>query len=119
MKREPRAFLWDIVQACNALQQFLSGVAFSEYLVDLQLKSAVERQLITVGEALTQLSRLDPAGAARIPEYRQVIAFRNVLVQGYASLRDDEVWRAIDQNLPQLLAAAEKMLAESDDTAGQ
>lgn len=37
----------------------------------------------------------------------------------YASLRDDEVWRAIDQNLPQLLAAAEKMLAESDDTAGQ
>jgi hypothetical protein len=37
----------------------------------------------------------------------------------YASLRDDEVWRAIGQSLPQLLAAAEAMLAEADDAAGQ
>lgn len=119
MKREPRAFIWDIVQACNAVQSFLSGVAFSTYLGDLQLKSAVERQLITIGEALTQLSRVAPDRAARIPEHRQVMAFRNVLVHGYASLRDDEVWQAIGQSLPQLLAAAEAMLAEADDAAAQ
>jgi len=35
------------------------------------------------------------------------------------SLRDDEVWRAIGQSLPQLLAAAEAMLAEAHDAAGQ
>lgn len=119
MKREPRAFVWDIVQAGSAVEQFLSGVAFSEYLGNLQLKSAVERQLITIGEALTQLSRVDPERAARIPEYRQVIAFRNVLVHGYASLRDDEVWRAIGQSLPELVAAAAAMLDEADDAAGR
>lgn len=124
MKREPRAFVWDIVQACNAVQQFLCGLAFSEYLGNLQLKSAVERQLITLGEALTRLSRVDSERAARIPEYRQVMAFRDVLVHGCASLRDEEVWRAIGQSLPQfpaaaLLAAAEAMLAGADDAAGQ
>lgn len=113
MKREPGAYLWDVAQGCHAIQGFLAGATFDRYQMDLMLKSAVERQLINIGEALAQLTRVAPDLAARVPEHRQVIAFRNVLVHGYARLRDDEVWRAIEQSLPGLSAATESLLAES------
>jgi uncharacterized protein with HEPN domain len=46
------------------------------------VRAAVERKFEVVGEALGQLARLDPELAARIPDYRRIIAFRNILIHG-------------------------------------
>jgi len=50
--RDRRAFLWDMLQAARSVLAFTSGRTFEEYLGDLMLRSAVERQLEIVGEAL-------------------------------------------------------------------
>ena len=42
--------------------------------------------------------------AARIPEYRRIIAFRNVLVHGYASVDHWLVWGIVEHKLPNLRA---------------
>lgn len=39
-----------------------------------------------IGEALNQLSKLDPALAARIPDLAEIAAFRNLLIHGYADV---------------------------------
>lgn len=70
MQRDPRAFLWDIQQGCVNVQKFLHGIELADYLANLLLRSAVERQLQNIGEALAQLARLDPDKAAQVPEYR-------------------------------------------------
>ena len=111
MRRDPRAYLWDIQQGCLNVQSFLHGISLAEYQSKLLLRSAVERQLQNIGEALAQLAKLDPQLAARVPEYRQIIGFRNVLVHGYATLNHDEVWRAIAESLPPLQSAANALLA--------
>lgn len=111
MRRDPRAYLWDIQQGCTNVQSFLSGISLGEYQGNLLLRSAVERQLQNIGEALAQLARLDPELAARIPDYRQLIGFRNVLVHGYATLNHEEVWRAIAESLPPLQSAANALVA--------
>jgi predicted nucleotidyltransferase len=49
-----------------------------------------------IGEARAQLSKLDPALARRIPDIRQIIAFRNVLIHGYATIEHDRVWRTAE-----------------------
>ena len=111
MRRDPRAYLWDIQQGCLNVQSFLHGISLAKYQSNLLLRSAVERQLQNIGEALAQLAKLDPELAARVPEYRQIIGFRNVLVHGDATLNHDQVWRAIAESLPPLQSAANALLA--------
>jgi uncharacterized protein with HEPN domain len=49
---EIRKYLFDIVQACDLLTQFTKGKTFTDYSADALLRSAVERQLGLIGEAL-------------------------------------------------------------------
>ena len=72
----------------------------------------MERQFEIIGEALAQLARLDAALAAKIPELREIIAFRNVLIHGYAAIDRARVWRVVEENLPQLRAALAELLGE-------
>jgi uncharacterized protein with HEPN domain len=53
--------------------------------------SAVERKFEIIGEALNQVWKLDPELAARIPDIREIIAFRNVLIHGYATIDHNRV----------------------------
>ena len=112
MKRAPIAFLWDDQQACAAIDTFVSGVDLRHYEADLLLRSAVERQLQNIGEDLSQLSKIDPAVAARVPRQRQPIGFRNVLVHVYAGLNQPEIWRVLHENLPALHAAVTALVDE-------
>ena len=113
MKREPSAYLWDMLQGCRAISSFVDGVGEDGYLSNLQLRSAVERQLQNVGEALSQLSKLDVTLAAQVPRQRQLIGLRNVLVHGYAGLNNAEVWQLVQMHLPDLQNAVEQLLNES------
>jgi uncharacterized protein with HEPN domain len=59
MRRDPRAYLWDMREAADAIASFVQGRIFEDYAGDLMLRSAVERQLAIIGEALSQLARAD------------------------------------------------------------
>ena len=74
------------------------------------MRSGVERQFQIIGEAIRQLARVDPAMAERIPEFRNIIAFRNIIVHGYALLDDALVWRAVEEELPVLHIALVDLL---------
>lgn len=49
MRRDPRKYLWDAREAAEAVRTFVSGRTLEDYLADLMLRSAVERQLGIVG----------------------------------------------------------------------
>jgi uncharacterized protein with HEPN domain len=50
--------------------------------------------------------------AARISEYRRIIAFRNVLIHGYADVDDLLVWDVVQTKLPVLRREIEALLGE-------
>jgi uncharacterized protein with HEPN domain len=87
----------------------------AEYAGDAILRSAVERQFITIGEALTQLLRLMPDLQARISNTRRIIAFRNILVHGYAEVAHDIVWSALQDDLLVLGEEVNALLCEMRD----
>jgi uncharacterized protein with HEPN domain len=104
--------LWDARDATGVIAAITAGKTFADFDRDIVLRSAVERQFEIVGEALAQLARLDAAIAEKIPDLREIIAFRNVLIHGYAVIDRARVWRVIEENLPQLRAALAELLGE-------
>jgi hypothetical protein len=73
--RDPRALLWDARASGDAIERFLSGKDFDDYLADETLRSAVERQFEVLGEALAQLSKADPKLVTWIPDAGNAIGF--------------------------------------------
>lgn len=108
------ALLWDMRTAANLAHEFLGSTSLEAYREDPLLRSAVERQLQNLGEALVQLEKADAMTALRIPEHRQVIGTRNVLVHGYAAVRDDRIWNTVIGDLPPPMQGLGALLAETD-----
>ena len=111
MQREVAKLLYDIQQACQAVAQFTHGKSLDDYQDDLLLRSAVERQLMIVGEALFQAIKHDESLAASITDARRIIDFRNVIVHGYAALEHETVWGIVERDVPKLAREVEAMLA--------
>lgn len=114
MQREAKAYLWDIVSAAKSIQTFTDGKDLHAYLGDELLRSAVERKFGILGEALSQLLRHFPAYRERITQVGDVIAFRNQIVHGYATVQDDIVWEIVQSHLPRLREEADELLGELD-----
>ena len=112
MPPEVAKFLLDVRQACAHLQSFVQGKTFDDYTEDVLLRSAVERQLTIIGEALTQASKVMPTLAGSISNLRQILAFRNILVHGYAVVDHAVVWGVLQKDLSLLKDEADRLLAQ-------
>ncbi len=118
MPHKPEKLLADILAAVAAVGQFSRSKSRQDYGNDLLLRSAVERQLEILGEAIRRLQSLDPLLACRISEHRRIIAFRNIIAHGYDGLDDDVVWQVVVEKLPILANEAAELLNELE-TSGK
>lgn len=107
--------LEDICDAAAFVREATQGRTLIDYRQDRLLRHAIERSFEIIGEAVNRLARIDPATAARIGDYPQIIAFRNVLIHGYDLVDDAQVWQVITANLPTLEAEATAILREALD----
>lgn len=82
------------------------------YATNDMAQAAVERKFEIIGEALSQLAKLDAALAVRIPDLPQIVAFRNQLIHGYATVNVSTVWSVVQNSLPPLLVCIQALLQE-------
>jgi len=102
MQPESPALIWDARRAAGRVLEFVADRSWDDYQQDVMLRSAVERQFQIIGEALNRLSKADPATADRITDLARIVAFRNVLVHGYAQIDDALVWEVASTRVPDL-----------------
>lgn len=96
-----KKYLSDVVTAIELIDEFLRPVPdFSSYQLDLKTKSAVDRQLGIIGEAINKFRKLE--GHTPLMHDRKIIAFRNLLVHAYDSIDDTIVWAVVNVRLPSL-----------------
>ncbi len=112
MRLEAKKYLLDIQGSAGLIDSFTEGRDFKSYSSDAMLRSAVERQFEIIGEALRRLDEVAPEVAAAIPEYRRIIAFRNVLIHGYAVVDSRLVWGVVEGKLPELAAQVKALLSK-------
>ncbi len=114
-RREASAYVWDVRDAAMQLREILHGWTIERYLQERVIRLAVERLLITLGEAVSQLAKADPALAAELGPVAQIVAFRNILVHAYFTIDHREVWRTLENDLPKLLERAEAVWSRYAD----
>ena len=103
MPLEAEKLLFDIDRAAALIGKFLAGKGYADYEKDDLLRSGVERQFEIIGEALNRLTKIDEETAKRISDYPRIVAFRNILIHGYAEIDDRLVWNVIETKLPTLI----------------
>lgn len=113
MRLEVRKYLYDIHRAAGLLRTFTDGKALADYMNDVMLRSAVERQFAIIGEAMANLAKIDQGTAIRISHHQRIIAFRNVLIHGYADIDDRLVWDVLETDLSTLIREVVVLLNEA------
>ncbi len=102
-----RKYWSDILIALDAIDLHLKGIeSYERYANSPIVKDAVERRLITIGEAVAKLIQIDPNDM--FEEAERIRAFRNRLVHSYDSTDDTLVWAIIRNHLMPLRRLAEK-----------
>lgn len=81
-----------------------------DYIGDRAFRSAIEREMQIIGEALLQLDKASPETARQIPDYLNIIGFRHILVHGYDSLNPATVWNVIEIKLKGLKTKIQSLL---------
>lgn len=108
----PQKYLHDMISSCEFLLEFTNGRTVDDYREDRAFRSAVERELQIIGEALMQLNDARPDIAEQIPDYTNIIGFRHVLVHGYDALNPATVWNVIETKLAHLKDRIRTILRE-------
>lgn len=105
-----RAYLRDIVEAGRGALELLEGVSREQFLESRLLRLAIEREMTIVGEAARRASETFKAAHPEVP-WPGMIAFRNVLIHEYGTIRADRVWHIVTTNVPPMLATLEPLLS--------
>lgn len=104
MPHSVRKLLLDISISCGEIQTFSANLSYEQFLENRLLQLALEREFEIIGEALSRLERVAPETIAkRIPEYRKIIGFRNILAHGYDIVDEASLWDFAKNRVPALL----------------
>ena len=109
--RSPK-LLEDIRDAAAFIGEVTRSRTLAQYSADRLLRQGVERNFEIIGEAVKRLAQVDPESAARIAQYPQIIAFRNILIHGYDLVDHALVWSTVQTQLPTLLRDVQALLAQ-------
>jgi uncharacterized protein with HEPN domain len=76
------------------------------------VQDAVVRNLQILTESSQRLSEEIKASESQVP-WRELSGFRNILVHGYLGIDPVAVWSVVEQDLPGLAAAINRMLTRA------
>lgn len=107
--------LREALDAARAVQEWVIDQDFVGYESDLLLRSAVERQLMIVGEALNHARRDEPEIVALLPSVHEWVSQRNFIIHVYAEVSNDIVWDTVVREIPELIEALQRALARHGD----
>ncbi|MDT8303996.1 MAG: DUF86 domain-containing protein [Sedimentisphaerales bacterium] len=96
------AYLWDMLDAAQMVEQLSSGMDFTQYSNDRRTQLAVERSLEIIGEAAGKVSTSFRNAHPEI-QWRQIIGQRNVLIHEYGEIKQERIWKVVRENVPQLI----------------
>lgn len=108
-----RVLLAHMRECIERVRQYTAGDR-GRFETSRLVQDAVIRNLQTLTESSQRLSDSIKATESQVP-WRDLAGFRNVIVHGYLGIDLAAVWLVVEQDLPPLAAALDRMVVRSGD----
>ena len=110
MDRAQKKYLEDIRLAIEEIESFLQQrpKQFKVFVDDHMFRSAIERQIGIIGEAMTQILKLEPN--IPIENAHKIRGTRNYIIHAYDSLKPHIIWGIVINHLPKLKLEVQALL---------
>lgn len=100
-RRRDRLRLQHMLDACDAVIQFMSGKVEEDLVTDKLLVSGVTRQIEVIGEAANMLTIELRDAHPEVP-WKQIIGMRHKIIHEYFAVQTDTVWDVVRSDVPVL-----------------
>ena len=102
MDRNISKYLFDIKTAIGEVELFLTQRPrqYHVFIEDHMFRSAIERQIGIIGEAMSKILKLDPN--IPIENAKNIKGTRNYIVHAYDTLEPHIIWNIVINDLPKL-----------------
>lgn len=109
MTDKGKKYLSDISNSITLIESFTAPISsFQEYKKDLKTKSAVERHLGIIGEAVNQFLRANNSNT--LENASKIISLRNRLIHAYDGIDDAIIWTIVKRHISSLKAEVDALL---------
>lgn len=102
-------YLRDILESGLAIQQYVKGIQFVDFVADRMRVAATIREFEIIGEAVGKLSTDTKAQQPHLP-WQDIKDFRNLLIHEYFGVDLQIIWNVIGEELLALLEGVQQML---------
>lgn len=110
VKQSPEAdivYLAHMLECAGRIDEYVGGDE-ARFRTSRLIQDAVVRNLQTLAESSQRLTDAIKASEPDVP-WRAIAGFRNILVHDYLAIDVDAVWLVVDQELPPLQVALQRM----------
>ena len=112
MKREYEDYLRDMLENSEKALSFVQGLDYDGFCKDDKaMYDAVIRAFEIIGEAARQIPEDVRNANLEIP-WREIMGMRNKLTHEYFGVNTKVVWRTVQEDLPLIIPAIQKMLGK-------
>ena len=108
-------YMQDILDSILELESYFIGypMQYEVFAKDFLRRSAVERKVEIMGEAMNRILKIDPTFT--LTNAKEIINTRNRVIHGYDSVTPEFLWSLIIKHIPLLKRDIEQLLAQYDD----
>jgi uncharacterized protein with HEPN domain len=110
MLDEDRVRLLHMIEAAEAVTQFMAGRSRDDLDRDQMLLFAVVRAIEILGEAANKISPETQSAAPQVP-WRAIVAMRNRLIHVYFDTDTAIVWKTATEEIPALVPRLRALLS--------
>lgn len=113
--KDDTLYLIHISECIARVESYTQGMTKEVFLKSSMVQDAVIRNLQTLAESTQRLSTVAKQSQPRI-DWRKIAGFRNILVHDYLGVDLEKIWTIIQNDLPLLKDAVDRLLGPDRPT---
>lgn len=114
MRREDRVLILHMIEEAENVASFIAGRSREDLDQDRMLFHALVRAIEVMGEAASKVSSETRAASPDVP-WKTIVAMRNRLIHGYATIDPAVVWATATSDIPSVLPALRALTSTGDE----